>query len=147
MTEEDLRWAYAAYKLGAFGPMTNKNPEQFNQEFYERTMLHDVVFMMQSVTKKGRIPVGITLGKFMGPMLFLGDTTWFPWASTRNKVECATHVLDQLRRDYVCLLFCNWSDKAFYENIAKYGVLRRIGKICDLLVDGDAPLFQTRKRS
>lgn len=147
MTEDDLKWVYAAYRLGAFGPMTNKNPEQFNQDFYEQTMLHDVVFMMQSVTKKGRIPVGITLGKFMGPILFLGDTTWFPWSSSRNRMECATHVLNELRKEYICMLFCSWSEKDFYTNIAKHGILRRMGKICGLLTDGDAPLFQTRNKS
>lgn len=145
MTDKDLRWTYAAYKLGAFGPITSKSPEQFNQEFQDRVMLHDVVFMMQSVTEKGRIPVGITLGKFMGPILFLGDTTWFPWASSRNKMECATHVLNELRREYIVMLFCDWNEKEFYVNIAKHGVIRRVGKICDLLTSGDSPLFQTRK--
>lgn len=145
MEEKDLRWAYAAYKLGAFGPIVNAGPEEFNKFFEEFTMLHDEVFVMQSVTKNGRIPVGITLGKYMGPTLFGGDTTWFPWASARNKMECMTHILNELRRQYIVMLFCNMKEKDFYVNIAKHGVIRRVGTIYDLLVDGPAPLFQSRK--
>lgn len=145
MEDKDLRWAYAAYKLGAFGPIVNEGPEGFDKFFDEYTMLHDEVFIMQSETKKGKIPVGVTLGKYMGPTLYLGGTTWFPWASDRNKMECATHVLNELRRKYIVMLFCSMKDKDFYVNIAKHGVIRRVGTIYDLLTDGPAPLFQTRK--
>ena len=68
------------------------------------------------------------------------------WASSRNKIECAIHALNELRKEYILLLHSNMNDKEFYVNIAKHGVIRRVGTIYDVYDDGPAALFQTRKR-
>jgi hypothetical protein len=146
MAEPDRRYAWAAYKLGAFGPMSNANASEFTKQLDDYLALHDIAFIVESVTNKGRIPVGMVVGKYMGPILYLGDTTWFPWASPRNKMETITNLLNELRRHYIVMLFCNMQDKEFYLNIAKHGVIRRVGTIYDLLTDGPAPLFQSRKK-
>jgi len=145
MGPDDRKYAYAAYKLGAFGPDRQADSEGFTKQLEDYLILHDVAFIVEAPTSKGRIPVGMIVGKYMGPTLYLGDTTWFPWASNRNKIESITNLLNELRRHYIVMFFCNMRDKEFYVNIAKHGVIRRIGTIYDLLSEGPAPLFQTRK--
>jgi len=146
MTPEDYKWAWAAYKLGAFGPIPQADTETFTQQLDEYLALHDIAFIVSAKTKKGHIPVGLVVGKYMGPILYLGDTTWFPWASPRNKMETITHLLNDLRRQYIVMFFCHITDKDFYVNIAKTGVIRRVGTIHDLMADCPAPLFQTKTR-
>lgn len=145
MGPDDRKYAYAAYKLGAFGPDRKADSDGFTKQLEDYLILHDVAFIVEAPTNKGRIPVGMIVGKYMGPTLYLGDTTWFPWASDRNKIETITNLLNELRRHYIVMFFCNMRDKEFYVNIAKHGVIRRVGTIYDLLSDGPAPLFQTRK--
>jgi len=145
MQAEDRKYTWAAYKLGAFGPDISSDSKVFTKQLDEYLALHNIVYTVESITKDGRIPVGIIGGKFMGPILYLGDMTWFPWASDRNKMECMTNILNELRKQYIVMFFCSMADKEFYINIAKHGVIRRVGTIYDLLVSGPSPLFQTRK--
>ena len=142
---EDRKFLYAAYKQKAFGEFTNSGPREFDKQLDDYLALHEIAFIVESKTKEGQIPVGMIVGKFMGPILFLGDTTWFPWASSRNKMETITHLLNELRKRYIVMFFCEQKDKEFYLNIAKQGIIRRLGTIYDLFVDGGAPLFQTRR--
>ena len=145
MESGDRKYAWAAYKLGAFGPDRSSDSQAFNKQLDDYLILHDAAYTVLAKTNKGKIPVGMVVGKYMGPILYLGDTTWFPWASDRNKLEFISHLLNELRRQYIVMFFCNMRDKDFYVNIARRGVIRRVGTIYDLLTDGPSPLFQTRK--
>ena len=86
-------------------------------------------------------------GKLMGPVLWLGDATWFKWASSRNKYETIVNLLNEIRKNYVAVFTCEYHDLEFYTCVAKHGVIRRVGRLSDLLESGDAPFFQTRKKS
>jgi len=145
MTADDRKYVWAAYKLGTFGPDISADTKVFTKQLNEFLALHNIEYIVESVTPKGRIPVGMIGGKFMGPILYLGDMTWFPWASDRNKMECMTNILNELRKHYIVMFYCSMDDKNFYINIAKHGVIRRVGTIYDLLVSGPSPLFQSRK--
>lgn len=145
MESGDRKYAWAAYKLGAFGPDRSADSHHFNKQLDDYLILHDIAYIISAPTDKGKIPVGLVVGKYMGPILYLGDTTWFPWSSDRNKLESIANLLNELRRQYIVMFFCNMRDKEFYVNIAKRGVIRRVGTIYDLLIDGPSPLFQTRK--
>lgn len=145
MESDDRKYAWAAYKLGAFGPDRSSDSQAFNKQLDDYLRLHDVAYIVLAKTDKGKIPVGMIVGKYMGPLLYLVDTTWFPWASSRNKLESIAKLLNELRRQYIVMFFCGIKDKDFYVNIARRGVIRRVGTIYDLLIEGPSPLFQTRK--
>ncbi len=106
--------------------------------------MSDVLYVFEAKTKKGIIPVGMVTGKLTGPMMWLGDVIWFPWASSRNKYESIVNFLNELRRMYVGLFTCTLGDKKFYENIARHGVIRRVGTLYDITEDKLAQ-WQTRK--
>ena len=146
MASEDRKYAWAAYKLGAFGPQMDADSKVFTDQLNEYIALHDVAFIVESITKKGRIPIGLVVGKYIGPILQLIETTWFPWATARNKMESMTNLLNDLRKRYVVTFVCSIKDRDFFVNIAKHGVLRRVGTLYDLFTDGPAPFFQTRKQ-
>lgn len=105
----------------------------------------DMTYTMSAPTKNGFIPVGMFSGEFIGPMLMIGNANWFPWASSRNKLESAVHAINELRKQYIVLIHSNMQDKEFYVEIARHGVLRRVGTIYDVYEDGPAALFQSRK--
>ena len=106
--------------------------------------MNDFLYIFEADTPKGRIPVGMLTGKLLGPMLWLGDAVWFPWTSSRNKYESVVNILNELRRHYVAVFTCTLKDKKFYENVARHGVIRRVGTLYDITEDKLAE-WQTRK--
>ena len=132
--------------MGSFGEVEDISQDEFRARTGEYLNLTDVTYALIGKTKNGNIPVGLFCGKFNGPMLFIGSAIWFKWASDRNKVETAVHALNELRKEYIVLLHSNMKDKEFSVNIAKHGVIRRVGTIYDVYDDGPAALFQTRTR-
>ena len=132
--------------MGSFGEIEDISQDEFRARTGDYLNLTDITYTLIGQTKNGKIPVGLFSGKFNGPMLFIGSAVWFKWASSRNKIECAVHALNELRKEYIVLLHSNMKDKEFYVNIAKHGVIRRVGTIYDVYDDGPAALFQTRKR-
>lgn len=132
--------------MGSFGEVEDISQDEFRDQTGNYLNLTDVTYTLIGKTKNGNIPVGLFSGKFNGPMLFIGSAIWFKWASSRNKLECAIHALNELRKEYIVLLHSAMKDKEFYVNIAKHGVIRRVGTIYDVYDDGPAALFQTRHR-
>ena len=132
--------------MGSFGEPEDITQDEFRNRTSDYLGLTDITYTLIAQTAKGKIPVGLFGGNFNGPMLFIGDAVWFKWASSRNKLESAIHALNELRKKYIVLLHSTMKDKDFYVNIAKHGVIRRVGTIYDVYEDGPAAMFQTRKR-
>jgi hypothetical protein len=132
--------------MGSFGEIEDISQDEFRGRTGEYLDLTDITYTLIGQTKNGKIPVGLFSGKFNGPMLFIGSAVWFKWASSRNKIECAIHVLNELRKDYIVILHNHMKDKPFYMNIAKHGVIRQVGRFYDVYDDGPAQVWQTRKR-
>ena len=107
----------------------------------------DVAYTLEADTKKGRIPIGVVGGRFVGPFLFIGSMNWFKWASKRNIYESVVNTLNELRKNYIVLFHSNMEDKDFYVNVAKHGIIRRVGTVHDVYEDGPAAVFETRKSS
>jgi len=106
--------------------------------------MNDVMYVFEAETNRGRIPIGVLTGKLMGPILWLGDAIWFPWASSRNKYESMVNIFNELRRKYVAVFTCTLDDKKFYEKVARHGVIRRVGTLYDISEEQLAQ-WQTRK--
>lgn len=58
-----------------------------------------------------------------------GDAQWFPWASTREKIEHSVNFFNEIRKLIYMVFYCSYEDKAFYEHIAKHGIIRRVGTL------------------
>lgn len=89
-------------------------------------------------------PVGLVLGRGARHIM---DTAvwWFPWATSRNKLECAVKFLNTMRVTCVVFIAAEESDWRFYDYLLRYGMMHRIGKMHDCFEAGKlAKLYQTR---
>lgn len=95
-------------------------------------------------TRGQREPVGMIFGWVRGRVIQVGGMVWFPWASKRNIFECAVKFFVELGREFHVLDFAEMKDKVFFENIARHGILRKVGHMHGLYPDGPAVLFETK---
>jgi len=137
-----MKYLWAAHKTDEDNPL---DPKEFKEKYLQGFQSHyDTAWVVEGMTKKGLIPVGIFYGLSAGVFIHMGDVTWFPWASSRNKIETMVNFFDKIRHNSLLLFYSSQADKDFYVHIARYGVIRRIGNIHGLLEKEQAPLFQTR---
>ena len=141
-TDADRKYIWAAYKLGAFGDIGTQ--QEFDARLALYLSMNDKLYIFEAPTPRGRIPVGLVAGKFMGPVIWLVDAVWFPWASDRNKYESMVNLFQETRKHYVALFTCTIQDLKFYEKVAKHGVIRRVGTLHDI-ADDKLAQWQTRK--
>lgn len=107
----------------------------------------------------GRIPVGsLSAMNPLGTRLVtIVDIVWFPWASTRNRLESIVNFVNDTREDYIVLEYADdraadktidgHDAKRLFETVCKYGAMRRVGTVHDFYGAGNsAALYQSRKR-
>lgn len=135
MKEEDLKYFYASEKLKG---------NQFDPKVFHVELSNNIqdAFNYGWVIETDK-PIGAVFGIACGPFTVIVDMIWFPWATKRNRIEGAIAGINWVRKKMTCLLYCEEKDKDYYVHIAKYGILRRIGKI-EGIYDKPATLFQTR---
>ena len=136
MTEQDLRFVYAAYKKGALAELgetfsdTSMTPPEFMsafKEYGEKYFDEAVVFLAPYAGTYG--PVGyiaLTSSKIVRP-IFIEEMVWFPWASPRNILESAVNFFNEARKSTTIHEYARMKDKKFFERICKHGIMRRIG--------------------
>lgn len=88
--------------------------------------------------------MGCVFGVYAGTFIILQDAVWFPWSSKRNKMECVAALLNEIRKTLVAVFVSRVKDNDFYMNIAKQGVIRRIGHLHDVYEGEPGIMFQTR---
>jgi len=102
------------------------------------------VWVMESDTAQGKVPVGFAVGRpFLHGTTLLGSMTWFPWASKRNVYESTVKLLSNLRKDRKMIMHVEFKDKKFAEMVARHGVIRRVGTLYGIL-DEPVTVFQSR---
>ena len=97
-------------------------------------------------------PMGIAVVEEPGSRL-QPHAVWFPWASSRNKIECAAHYLNEMRRQrdprgkfYKALILAPEKTWTFFEHMMRRGILKRCGKLDNWFDDGSpAMLFYTKE--
>ena len=95
-------------------------------------------------------PVGTILAFFshpepaLSPFMIIGDIIWYPWATPRNKVEAALNFFNEMRRNTAMVEYANKETKAFFEVMAKHGVMRRIGTSHNVYPGEPTTIFETR---
>lgn len=135
-----------AYRKGAFdalGLPTCETPEEFAEVLDGLLNMYGGMLVASAPTPRGIIPVLLVAAIDMGAFVWAGDTIRMPWASARNVLEGQVAVVESLRHDHRLLFSSAMRDKAFWTQVARYGVISRVGT----LVDGPEPLSMWESRS
>ena len=156
--QEDLRYAWAAYKGGALASMGenwaagDKDPTAFAEAFQvEVSTLYHGAWTMFAENKKGFIPVGFVLGFWshptarFSPFMIVGDILWCPWASARNRIESAVNFFNRIRSDIAMVEYASEQNKRFFEMICQHGIMRRVGTTFNVYKDEPTAVFETRR--
>ena len=136
LEEKDFKYLWAAYKKGAFGEIKEITPKEFESNIY--TMKYADIWVV------GNKPIGIIFGNFIGPIEWLDEIIWFPWATKRQILEHSVNFFNKMRKNRLLLWYVVMKEKKFYEHIQKYGIIRKIGHFEGLIENEPVVMFQTR---
>lgn len=148
----DIDFLYVAYRKGALDELLADiqarfdlpgievlNKAELRAIFSEFTLLGEFYTFTARTTGfksvKGDVPVGL-LGADREDHKLKPHMLWFPWATPRNKVECALRFITELRHDTIIYVWDRPEDHGFWVRIAQFGVFKRIGKTEDHWTDG-----------
>lgn len=133
--EDDLPWFWAAYKKGAFENTVIDNPDvEFTPPGLAERVLSILghiyssggeVFLLWAPTEHGRSPVGVVSVEYVQDAAW-PHVIWFPWASPRNRLECALRFLVDMKKDLSVIV--RTEEDRLYKRLSQYGVLRLIGE-------------------
>lgn len=148
----DLFYAWAAYKKGVFSDVFAPDLSALDFKAAFSALLgsqYDAGWTLVAHTSKGFIPIGFALGfwphRAARPFLVLDAFVWFPWASSRNKVEAAVEFISKIRRETPLIGFVRDRDRRFMETIARHGIVRRIGTSRNVFKGEQAAVWETNK--
>lgn len=155
--DSDIRFAWAAYKLGAMRdvfPNDGMSAEEFKEAFQQEvlTKYHiDCAWTLLAETKKGFHPVGFVFGYWshpisvLAPYVVLNVIQWMPWARPRNRVESAVYFFNKIRDEIPMIGYAREPAKKFFETIMKHGIMRRVGTSFNVFPDAPAAVYETRR--
>lgn len=113
-------------------------------QFLAAAFGHLESFQEQFMVETDR-PVGVIVTLTDG-YRFEPHAIWFPWASLRNRLEGSLKFLNQERKDRLGIIYMGLDQKRFLEQMARYGVIRRVGTVKSFFEPGrDAVFFQTQE--
>lgn len=150
--DEDVKYAWAAYKKGALASMgeaftQEMNAEQFKHLFEAFVLAnHHAAWTLIAPTAKGRIPVGVVLAAWApnAPYMIVNGMCWFPWASHRNILEAIVSFLSGVRKEQPLVFYALPEHKRTYEVCAMHGVVRRVGTSFIAFPGKQAAVYETR---
>lgn len=145
MEESDIKYLWAAYNKGMWDGVIEfgLSKDEFVDVVYQGLALSDAIFLISGKNSVGNIGVLTIKPIFFGQKLYhRPHIDFFPWATDRNKLEaCAESIVD-LRKQYSLLIDCDKETNIkFVTHVAKYGILRRVGKLDQ--IDGEVYLFES----
>lgn len=158
--EDDVKYAWAAYKKGALASMGGMfaEPQLTADEFKtafaaEVTTTYHGAWTLFAETKKGYLPIGIVLGFYshpnprFAPFMIVGDMLWFPWSSARNRIESAVHFFNKIRSQIPMVEYASEQHKRFFEMIMRHGIMRRIGTSHNVYPGQGTAVYETITRT
>ena len=142
-----MAYVWAAYKMGAFG--------QFKEGLTVQEFGNIVLDTAKELfNQKGDLYILIGGGKpcalvtvTMAQLQWWPHCTWFPWATARNKIECALRFFVLIKEHVNCVITSLPDTVDFFGHLCRYGVLRRIGTGRGWLGDTDVVLFETVRQN
>lgn len=127
---------WAAYSKGAFpGIVTGLTQEAFVVEFGLSTRGRSVHVLRANNKIASQAIVGVVISSDEGYRIW-PVVAWFPWASKRNRIECAVRWLQEARKSRMPVLYVDAADRAFGMHLCRYGVIRPIGPANDWNANG-----------
>lgn len=150
--DEDVKYAWAAYRKGALAPMGEAFTKEMNadefKKLFEMFVLsnHHAAWTLIAPTSKGNIPVGVVLAAWApnAPYMIVNGLCWFPWASKRNVIEAIVGFLAGIRKEIQLMFYALPEHKRTYEVCAMHGVVRRVGTSFVAFPGKQAAVFETR---
>lgn len=140
---------WAAYRMGAFGQfVSGLERNEFTELLLKTTrdILYaggDVFCLVGQRKDNGqRVPVA-AVTMMPAQMQMWPHVYWFPWATARNKIECALFFLKEMKEKVNLVVVSIPKDVDFFQHLCRYGVIRRIGTGRGWLGDIDVTLFET----
>jgi len=117
ITDDDMKFLWASHKKTSDNPLS---PQEFKEQYLKGFQTtYDTAWIFEAQTKKGMMPIGVLYGMSAGAFLHVGDMEWFPWASTRNKLETMVNFFDKIRHEALCLFYSSQDDKDFYVHVTE----------------------------
>lgn len=155
---EDVRYAWAAYKKGNLAPMagpfakTDMTAEEFSTTFETAVITrYHGGWTLFAQSPKGFIPIGFVFAfhshadPALSPFMIIGDIVWCPWATARNKIEAAVYFFSRIRNEIPMMDYAAGDvNKKFMEMLARHGIMRRIGTTFNLVKGEPVAVFETR---
>ena len=74
-------------------------------------------------------PVGLVVIDFADKAGYriIPTPAWFPWSSSRNRLECSVKWLNEARKTLMLMFHVEQKDRAFCLHLKLYGVIREVG--------------------
>lgn len=146
--DSDVRYAWAAYKLGKFNIIPDGlDAAQFKAAFEQMVLATlPATWIVSANTAKGFMPIGIVFGAFapLNTHLVIVGITWFPWASKRNILEGDVAFFNMLRKQpFQWIGYAKQEHKPAYEVCCMHGIMRRVGTMH--MADGPVAVFEGKK--
>lgn len=141
---------WAAYRQGLHFPDIEPGLDatEFRERFGEWVLVnYDAAWTMFAKAKGKVQPVGLALGYWSHPsdrVMAMDRFAWFPWASTRNRVESAVNFLVKIRHEIPMVGFARPADDGFFVALLRHGMIRRIGTSFTIFGDEPALVYETR---
>lgn len=127
------------------------DPDEFNEAFSaELENNYYGAWTLFAETKRGFLPIGMVFvfpshpNPEMAPFAIIGDMIWFPWASTRNKIESTVRWINDTRKEVPLVEYASLEHKGFFEVMAKHGIMRRVGTSHNVYPGQPTSVFETR---
>jgi hypothetical protein len=143
LSEDDMPFLWAAYRKGVWGDILRDDLTR--DEFSEAIYLLSKQKMLFAIKAPNKYPVVGIAGMTPGEHCDQADAEWFPWATTRNKLEGSIRAILTLRDLSPFLIWANESQTEFLTHVARYGVLRRMGKFINTKTGKNMATFQSRE--
>ena len=138
-----MRWLWAAYQKGGIELV----PRDLDMRQFEAAAYGYLEGFSEQFIVESKMPVGV-IATLTDGYRFEPHTDWFPWATPRNILEGSVKFLSNERKDRVGIIYMHDTEKnkTFLNQIARYGIIRRVGTVKNFFAPGDdAVFFQTQE--
>lgn len=156
MADDHIKYAWAAYRRGAFKQAEDYFPDGLDRDSFlvrfvemaNEAMANGIeVWTVFGKTSYGIIPIAlltIQFSRYPVGRLAQPHVVWYPEASPRNKIEAGVLMLRELKKESMILIASADDVLPYHRHLAKYGLLRSVGKLRDYRGEGQhAMLFQS----
>lgn len=131
---------------------TDMTADQFKAAFMSVvTTRYHGAWTLFAETRKGFVPVGMVFAFYshtehaMSPFMIVGDIVWFPWATSRNRIESAVNFFGKIRKEIPMMDYAYGDvNRKFFDVLAKHGIVQRVGTTFNIVRGKPVAIYETR---